>query len=75
MKKKTKIEQEYECLEKDIHMMAENEIKNIENEVQKIKEEAEKIGAEVENSMTEKSVKSENSFTHLKHPVKKEEIV
>jgi len=54
MPKKNKIEQECENLEKDIHMMAENEIKNIEKEVEKIKKEAEKIGEEVESSMTEK---------------------
>jgi predicted NACHT family NTPase len=67
MTKKNKIEQEYERLEKDIHTMADNEIKNIEKEVKKIKKEAEKIGEEVESSMTEKMVKSKNSSKHLKH--------
>ena len=67
MTKKNKIEQEYESLEKDIHMIADNEIKNIEKEVNKIKKEAEKIGEEVESSMTEKSVKSKNSSTPFKN--------
>jgi predicted NACHT family NTPase len=71
MTKKNKIEQEYERLEKDIHMMADNEIKNIEKEVNKIKKEAEKIGEEVESSMTEKSVKSNNSNTLFKNFVSK----
>lgn len=67
MPKKNKIEQEYESLEKDIHMMAEKEIKNIEKAVKKIKKKAEKIGEELESSLTEKSVKSKNSNTHFKH--------
>lgn len=67
MPTKNKIEQECESLEKDIHMMAENEIKNIEKEVKKIKKEAEKIGEEVECSMSEKSVKSKKSSTPFKH--------
>jgi len=69
--KKNKIEQEYETLEKDIHLMADNEIKHIEKEVNKIKKEAEKIGAEVESSMTEKSIKSKNSITPFKNFVSK----
>jgi len=71
MPKKNKIEQEYENLEKGIHLMADNEIKNIEKEVNKIKKEAEKIGEEVESSMTEKSVKSKNSSTPFKNLVSK----
>jgi hypothetical protein len=67
MTKKNKIEQEYESLEKDIHSMADNEIKNIEKKVESIKKEAEKIGEEVETSMIKKSVKSKNSSTHAKH--------
>jgi len=67
MPKKNKIEQEYESLEKDIHLMADNEIKHIEKKVNKIKKEAEKIGEEVESSMTEKSVKSKNSSTPFKN--------
>ena len=71
MPKKNKIEQEYESLEKDIHLMADNEIKHIEKKVNKIKKEAEKIGEEVESSMTEKSVKSKNSSTPFKNLVSK----
>ena len=71
MTKKNKIEQEYESLEKDIHMMADNEIKNIEKKLNKIKKEAEKIGEEVESSMIEKSVKSKNSSIPLRKLVSK----
>jgi DNA repair exonuclease SbcCD ATPase subunit len=67
MPKTNKIEKEYERLEKDIHMMAEKEIKNIENAVKKLREKAEKIGEELESSLTEKSVKSKNSDTSLRH--------
>jgi prefoldin subunit 5 len=66
MSKENKIEREYESLKKDIHTMAETEIKKIEQKVQKIKKEAEKIGQEVERSMTEKSVKSNSPSTLLK---------
>jgi predicted NACHT family NTPase len=71
MTKKNNIEKEYESLEKDIHMMADNEIKNIEKKVNKIKKEAEKIGEEVEISMTEKSVKSKNSSKPIRELVSK----
>jgi ABC-type uncharacterized transport system substrate-binding protein len=66
MSKENKIEKEYESLKKDIHAMADSEIKNIEKKVQKIKKEAEKMGHEVERSMIEKSVKSKNPSTLLK---------
>jgi hypothetical protein len=66
MPKENKIEKEYENLQRDIHAMADSEIKNIAKKVQKIKREAEKIGQEVERSMTEKSVKSKNPSTLLK---------
>jgi archaellum component FlaC len=66
MSKENKIEKEYESLTKDIHTMADNEIKNIEQKVQKIKKEAEKVGKEVERSMNEKSVKSKSPSTLLK---------
>jgi archaellum component FlaC len=66
MSKENKIEKEYESLTKDIHAMADSEIKNIEQKVQKIKKEAEKVGQEVERSMTEKSVKSKSPSTLLK---------
>jgi hypothetical protein len=46
MSKENKIEKEYESLKKDIHAMADSEIKNIEQKVQKINKEAEKIGQE-----------------------------
>jgi predicted NACHT family NTPase len=71
MTKKNNIEKEYESLEKDIHMMADNEIKNIEKKVNKIKKEAEKIGEEVESSMIEKSVKSKNSSIPFRKLVSK----
>jgi hypothetical protein len=71
MTKKNNIEKEYESLEKDIHMMADNEIKNIEKKLNKIKKEAEKIGEEVESSMIEKSVKSKNSSIPLRKLVSK----
>jgi t-SNARE complex subunit (syntaxin) len=67
MPKKNKIELEYESLEKDIHLMAEKEINNIEGAVKKLEKKAEKIGEELESSLTEKSVKSKNSNTPLKH--------
>jgi hypothetical protein len=54
LSKKTKIEQEYDNLEKDIHTKADAEVRNIEEKVEKIKKEAEKIGQEVESSLTEK---------------------
>lgn len=63
MSKKTKIEQEYENLEKDIRAMADAEVRNIEKKVEKIKKEAEKIGPEIESSLTEKSIKSKNDST------------
>ena len=66
MTKENKIEKEYENLQRDIHAMADSEIRNIAKKVQKIKREAEKIGQEVERSMTEKSVKSKNPSTLLK---------
>jgi archaellum component FlaC len=66
MPKENKIEKEYENLQRDIHAMADSEIRNIAKKVQKIKREAEKIGQEVERSMTEKSVKSKNPSTLLK---------
>lgn len=71
MPKKTKIDQEYESLEKDIHKRADNEIKNIEKEVKKLKEEAEKVGLQIEWSMTEKSVKSKESSTSSKNLMSK----
>lgn len=55
MSEKNKIDQKYESLEKDIHIMADNEIKNIEKEVKKIMKEAEKIGEEVESSNFKKN--------------------
>jgi hypothetical protein len=54
LSKKTKIEQEYENLEKDLHAIADAEVRNIEKKVEKIKKEAEKIGPEIESSLTEK---------------------
>jgi hypothetical protein len=67
MPRKTKIEQEYESLEKDIQVMAEKEIKHIEEVVKKIMKKAEKTGEELESSLTEKSVKSKNSNTPFIH--------
>jgi hypothetical protein len=67
MPKKNEIEKEYESLEKDIHLMAEKEINNLEKAVKKLRGKAEKIGEELEKSLTEKSVKSKNSNTPLRH--------
>jgi serine/threonine protein kinase HipA of HipAB toxin-antitoxin module len=67
MQEKNIIKRECENLAKDIHLVAENEIKNIAKEVEKIKKEAEKVGEEVESSITEKSVKSTNSNSNSKH--------
>jgi hypothetical protein len=74
MPKKNKIKRECENLEKDIHMMAEKEIKHIAKEVEKIKKEAEKVGEEVESSITEKSVKSTNSNTTTRNFAPKKRI-
>jgi len=54
MPKKTKIKREYENFKKDIHTMAEKEIKNIKKEAKKIKKEAEKVGEEVESLQQKK---------------------
>jgi uncharacterized protein (DUF3084 family) len=66
MVKKNKIDQEYESYEKNIHQLADGQIRNIESEVNKIRKEAEKMGEEVENSITEKTVKSKNSLKHVR---------
>jgi hypothetical protein len=66
MLKENRIEKEYENLQRDIHAMADSEIRNIAKKIQKIKKEAEKIGREIERSMIEKSVKSKNPSTLLK---------
>ena len=60
MIKKNKIDLEYKTFEKDIHKIAENQIKNIETEVNKIRKEVEEIGKEVDTTINEKSVKSKN---------------
>ena len=65
MTKKNKIELEYENFEKNIHVLADNQIRNIEDEVDKIRKEAEKMGEEVDDEITEKSVKSKNSRKHV----------
>jgi len=65
MTKKNKIELEYENFEKNIHVLADNQIRNIEDEVDKIRKEAEKMGEEVDDAITEKSVKSKNSRKHV----------
>jgi hypothetical protein len=66
MSKENRIEKEYESLQRDIHAMADSEIRNIAKKIQRIKREAEKIGREIERSMIEKSVKSKNPSTLLK---------
>lgn len=62
MMKKHKIDLEYENFEKDIHKIADNQIKNIETEVNKIRKEVEEIGEDVDNVINEKSVKRKETL-------------
>lgn len=62
MMKKHKIDLEYENFEKDIHKIADNQIKNIETQVNKIRKEVEEIGEDVDNVINEKSVKRKETL-------------
>lgn len=64
MRRKSKIEKEYEIFEAKVKMIAEEETKKIVERVEKLKEDAKKIGEEIDGSLTGKRVKREKSNTN-----------
>jgi hypothetical protein len=58
MKKKTKLDVDYENFSREIERQAEEKIKTIEEETIALKEEANKIGAEIESSIKIKDEKT-----------------